>query len=37
MRFPAEQGDAIGRRGRITVELEVADDKPVGVKIGAMR
>ncbi|HYQ86496.1 MAG TPA: PhzF family phenazine biosynthesis protein [Bacteroidota bacterium] len=32
--FQAEQGDAIGRRGRITVELEVVDDKPVGVKIG---
>ncbi|MBI1806093.1 MAG: PhzF family phenazine biosynthesis protein [Ignavibacteria bacterium] len=32
--FQGEQGDAIGRRGRVTVELEVVDNKPVSVKIG---
>jgi PhzF family phenazine biosynthesis protein len=32
--FQGEQGDAIGRRGRVTVELEVADNKPSSVKIG---
>ncbi len=32
--FQGEQGDAIGRRGRVTVDLEVADTKPVSVKIG---
>ena len=32
--FQGEQGDAIGRRGRVAVELFVDDDKPVSVKIG---
>ncbi|HEV8537659.1 MAG TPA: PhzF family phenazine biosynthesis protein [Bacteroidota bacterium] len=32
--FQGEQGDAIGRRGRVTVELNVDDNKPVSVKIG---
>lgn len=32
--FQGEQGDAIGRRGRVTVELNVDDNKPVSVRIG---
>jgi len=32
--FKAEQGDVIGRKGRIQIELEVADSKPIGVRIG---
>ncbi|MBI1804413.1 MAG: PhzF family phenazine biosynthesis protein [Ignavibacteria bacterium] len=32
--FQGEQGDAIGRRGRVTVELNVEDNKPTSVKIG---
>ncbi len=32
--FQGEQGDAIGRRGRVAVELSVDDDKPVSVRIG---
>lgn len=32
--FQAEQGDAIGRRGRITVELCVENGKPVSLRIG---
>ena len=32
--FQGEQGDAIGRRGRVTVELNVDENKPVSVKIG---
>ncbi|MBI4549207.1 MAG: PhzF family phenazine biosynthesis protein, partial [Ignavibacteriae bacterium] len=32
--FQGEQGDAIGRRGRVSVELCVDDGKPVSVKIG---
>ena len=32
--FQGEQGDAIGRRGRVAVELSVDDDKPVSVQIG---
>ena len=30
----AEQGDVIGRRGRVQVHIEVADGKPIGVRIG---
>ncbi len=30
----AEQGDAIGRRGRVKIELHVKDEKPTAVKIG---
>jgi len=32
--FQGEQGDAIGRRGRVTVELRVENERPVGVKVG---
>lgn len=32
--FQGEQGDAIGRRGRVAVELSVEGSKPVSVKIG---
>ncbi len=32
--YQGEQGDAIGRRGRITVELNVDEQKPVSVKVG---
>jgi len=32
--FRGEQGDAIGRRGRVNVELYVTDQKPVLVKAG---
>ncbi len=32
--FQGEQGDAIGRRGRVMVELAVDDEKPVSVKVG---
>ena len=32
--FQGEQGDAIGRRGRVTVELSVSENMPVAVKIG---
>jgi len=32
--FQGEQGDAIGRRGRVTVELQVEDNKATSVKIG---
>lgn len=32
--FKAEQGDAIGRKGRLTVELDVDDEKPVAVRVG---
>lgn len=33
-RFQGEQGDTLGRRGRISVELEVDGDDPLFVKIG---
>ena len=32
--FQSEQGDAIGRRGRVSVELVIENDKPASVKIG---
>jgi PhzF family phenazine biosynthesis protein len=32
--FQAEQGDAIGRRGRVTIELNINDHKSVSVKVG---
>lgn len=32
--FQGEQGDGIGRKGRVMVELDVDDEKPVSVKIG---
>ncbi len=32
--FQGEQGDAIGRRGRVRVELATENDRPVAVKIG---
>jgi trans-2,3-dihydro-3-hydroxyanthranilate isomerase len=32
--FQGEQGDAIGRRGRVMVELSVDGEKPVSVKVG---
>ena len=32
--FQGEQGDAIGRRGRVTVEINVGENKPLSVKIG---
>jgi PhzF family phenazine biosynthesis protein len=32
--FQGEQGDSMGRRGRVIVELNVEDNKPVSVKIG---
>ncbi len=32
--FQGEQGDAIGRRGRVTVELDVENNKATSVKIG---
>ncbi len=32
--YQGEQGDAIGRRGRVTVELNVDEQKPVSVKVG---
>jgi trans-2,3-dihydro-3-hydroxyanthranilate isomerase len=32
--FQGEQGDAIGRRGRVHVEIDVEDRKPTAVKVG---
>jgi trans-2,3-dihydro-3-hydroxyanthranilate isomerase len=32
--FQGEQGDAIGRRGRVRVELSVENDRPQSVRIG---
>lgn len=32
--FQGEQGDAMGRRGRVTMELELDNEKPVSVRIG---
>lgn len=32
--YQGEQGDAIGRRGRVSIELNVDEQKPVSVKIG---
>lgn len=32
--YQGEQGDAIGRRGRVTIELNVDEQKPVSVKVG---
>jgi PhzF family phenazine biosynthesis protein len=32
--FLAEQGDAIGRRGRVRVELSIDDNRPTSAKIG---
>ena len=32
--FQGEQGDAIGRRGRVRVELSVDENKPTSVRIG---
>ena len=32
--FTAEQGDVLGRPGRLAVELHVRDGKPVAVRVG---
>jgi len=32
--YQGEQGDAMGRRGRVSIELNVDDQKPVSVKVG---
>jgi trans-2,3-dihydro-3-hydroxyanthranilate isomerase len=32
--YQAEQGDAMGRPGRVTVELNVDDQKPVSIRVG---
>lgn len=32
--FQAEQGDAMGRPGRVTIELNIDDHKPTSVKVG---
>ena len=32
--FQGEQGDAMGRRGRVQVELMIEEEKPASVKIG---
>jgi trans-2,3-dihydro-3-hydroxyanthranilate isomerase len=32
--FQGEQGDAIGRKGRVKVELNVENDQPVSVRVG---
>ncbi|MBI2543674.1 MAG: PhzF family phenazine biosynthesis protein [Candidatus Rokubacteria bacterium] len=33
-RFQAEQGDSLGRPGRLDVELYVADGRPARVRVG---
>ena len=34
LRFTAEQGDAMGRPGRLAVELDIRDGRPTSVRVG---